>query len=357
LLATFHHGATRAIGGGEYERRPEGESLPSQETASNSEPLQPKLDAIANSGRLLIADSLTYTQTPTLKASAESEVVIAARNGARPLIAASADIVLAIGARGRLVLEGLVISGGALRLAAAADNEPREIVLRDCTLVPGLELNPDGSAVLPGAPALIVEHPFTKITIERCNTGPLHIAADAEVGLQDCIVDSGAPTNVAYAANSSGEAGGELSAKECTVIGKLHTKLLRLVSNSILHARLAEPPVVETWRAPIISERRQEGCVRFSFVPLGSITPRRHRCVPDSRNTDVVPHFTSLQYGEAAYGQLRRVTHDAIRKGASDEGEMGVLHALLQPQREENLRIRLDEYLRFGLHAGLFYAT
>jgi hypothetical protein len=36
---------------------------------------------------------------------------------------------------------------------------------------------------------------------------------------------------------------------------------------------------------------------------------------------------------------------------------MGVMHALFQPQRETNLRIRLDEYLRFGLHAGLFYVT
>jgi hypothetical protein len=46
-----------------------------------------------------------------------------------------------------------------------------------------------------------------------------------------------------------------------------------------------------------------------------------------------------------------------IRHGADDEGEMGVMHALFQPQRETNLQIRLEEYLRFGLHAGVFYAT
>ena len=50
-------------------------------------------------------------------------------------------------------------------------------------------------------------------------------------------------------------------------------------------------------------------------------------------------------------------TDTSIREGADDEGEMGVMHALFQPQRETNLRIRLDEYLRFGLHAGVFYAT
>ena len=36
---------------------------------------------------------------------------------------------------------------------------------------------------------------------------------------------------------------------------------------------------------------------------------------------------------------------------------MGVTHELYAPQREDNLRIRMDEYLRFGLEAGFFYAT
>jgi len=97
--------------------------------------------------------------------------------------------------------------------------------------------------------------------------------------------------------------------------------------------------------------------VRFSYVPPGSETPRRFRCLPDKDHPGVLPHFTSLRYGDPGYGQLRPATDQAIRQGASDEGEMGVLHALFQPQRETNLRIRLDEYLRFGLHAGVFYAS
>ena len=36
---------------------------------------------------------------------------------------------------------------------------------------------------------------------------------------------------------------------------------------------------------------------------------------------------------------------------------MGAGHYLYQPQRESNLRTRLDEYLRFGLEAGIFYAS
>jgi len=36
---------------------------------------------------------------------------------------------------------------------------------------------------------------------------------------------------------------------------------------------------------------------------------------------------------------------------------MGAFHNLFQPQRETNLRVRLDEYLRFGLEAGIIYVS
>ena len=106
-----------------------------------------------------------------------------------------------------------------------------------------------------------------------------------------------------------------------------------------------------------MAERRQEGCARFSYLPPGSITPRPFRCVPDKAHPQALPHFTSMRYGDPGYGQLRRNTDKAICEGADDGGEMGVLHALFHPQRETNLRLRLDEYLRFGLHAGIFYTT
>jgi hypothetical protein len=364
ILGSFHSGFSRPIGGGEYGRSLSGGSLAARHNAGRGELLQPHLDAIASGGRLVIEDSLTYAQTPVFKvdgvtapAAPGIEVVVTARDGARPLIALAADTVLEIGARGRLVLDGLIISGGALRVAAAGDVEPRELVLRDCTLVPGRALNPDGSAVSPGVASLIVAHPFAKITLKRCITGPLQVVAgDAEVTLTDCIVDAGAPQNAAYAADAAGGPGAELTVTKCTVIGKLHTKLLQLASNSIFFAHLGTAPG-ETWRAPLLAERRQEGCVRFCYVPPGSVTPRRYRCVPDNDHPDVLPHFTSLRYGDPGYCQLRHATDKSIRQGASDEGEMGVMHALFQPQRETNLLIRLGEYLRFGLHAGVFYAT
>ena len=351
--ATFHYGFSRDIGGGEYERTPtEAASGGLELTASGPELLQPLLDQLETAGgRLLIEDSLTYKESPTFKAPADGDperpgAVIGASNGQRPLISATAPMTLKIAANGTLVLDGLVISGAALHLPAAADNEKRTLVLRDCTLVPGLTLDVHGEPGTPGAPSLIVEHPFTEVILERCITGALHVIgeSDVTVKLEDCIVDATVEDGIAFAADAAGEAGAEISLEDCTVIGRVNTRLMRLASNCI-------------FTAPVTAGRRQEGCMRFSFVPEGSITPRRFRCQPDSAHPQVLPHFSSLRYGEPGFCQLRTATPRVIREGASDGGEMGVLHPLLQPQRETNLRIRLDEYLRFGLRAGLIYAT
>ena len=90
---------------------------------------------------------------------------------------------------------------------------------------------------------------------------------------------------------------------DSTVIGKLHVRLMPLASNTIFFARLA---AADAWKAPVWVERKQEGCVRFSFVPAGSLVPKRFRCVPDDAHPDALPHFTSLRYGDPGYAQLRR---------------------------------------------------
>ena len=129
-----------------------------------------------------------------------------------------------------------------------------------------------------------------------------------------------------------------------------------LASNTIFLARLAAG---DGWQFPVHVDQRQQGCVRFSFVPAGSRTPRRHKCQPASA-ADAArarPQFTSLRYGDPGYGQLSARCAAEIRAGADDESEMGAFHDLYQPQRETNLRVRLDEYLRFGLEAGIFYAS
>jgi hypothetical protein len=125
--------------------------------------------------------------------------------------------------------------------------------------------------------------------------------------------------------------------------------------------------------------------MRFSFVPRGSLTPRRFRCQPQLAIDDaiaargaalgapvpagerdaiaqretrrVVPAFVSRRFGRPAYAQIRTSVAREIRAGADDESEMGAFHLVHAPQRETNLLIRLEEYLRFSLEAGAFHET
>ncbi|MBU1059879.1 MAG: YmfQ family protein [Proteobacteria bacterium] len=346
LLATFHYGFTLAIGGGEYERGSR-EPSASVQSVSGGATLQTALNAVRSGGTVEVSDSYRYQETPNITVDPGASVTLRAKNSTRPLLVASADINLNLGPDSTLILDGWVITGAPLKMADFGDDEPRQLILRDCTLVPSS-----------AHPAMSVAHPFATVKLERCISGPLHIAADAEIELDECIVDATDPEKVAYRAPGPNEleAGGAMTLENCTVIGKVHSRQIPLASNCLFVSRLSTEGA-ETWRAPLWVERRQKGCIRFSFVPHGSRTPRHYRCQPEAGQLQTRPHFTSLRYGDAGYCQLRQATPDSICRGADDEGEMGVMHGLYQPQRETNLQVRLEEYLRFGLEAGIFYAS
>jgi hypothetical protein len=180
----------------------------------------------------------------------------------------------------------------------------------------------------------------TRLEVERSITGPLRVRDGASAAVTDAIVDASTLNRHAYGSTQGGtaEPGGALTLEATTVIGRLACEALT-ASNSLL---LGAVKVV----------RRQEGCVRFSFVAPGSSTPRRYRCA-----TTEFPRLASLRYGTPDYGQLTERTPDAIRRGADDESEMGAFHFLYAPQRESDLRTRLDEYLRVGLEVGIFYES
>lgn len=71
----------------------------------------------------------------------------------------------------------------------------------------------------------------------------------------------------------------------------------------------------------------------------------------------IQPRFTTTNYGPAAYAQLSQSCPQEIRQGSEDGSEIGTFNLLRQSQREDNLQALLDEYLRFGLKAGIFYMT
>jgi hypothetical protein len=242
-----------------------------------------------------------------------------------------------------VTLNGLLIQGHTLRVPAVPSNHLARLRLRHCTVVPG------------SAPVLVVEAANVTVEIDHCILGGVRVAAGSRVVIADSLLDAGAETAIAYAA-PDGTAGGPLSVERCTVVGKAHTHFLELASNTIFLAALAAG---DTWTAPVRSDIRQQGCVRFSHVPLSAVVPRRFNCQPRTAADAlrVRPRFTSLRYGDPGYGQLSTRCADEVRRGADDEAEMGAFHDLYQPQRETNLRVRLEEYLRFRLEAGIFYVT
>jgi hypothetical protein len=167
-----------------------------------------------------------------------------------------------------------------------------------------------------------------------------------------------------------------LTVLRSTVIGDVRAHAIKLAENSIFYGI-------------VFVARRQIGCVRFCYVPPGSRTPRRYECQPDLAEKEVAeklrararnaklplptqneiedaqeperdrvrPLFNSTRYGTPAYCQLAHACADEIKRGADDESEMGAFHDLFQPQREANLRARLDEYTPAGMEAGIIFVT
>lgn len=254
---------------------------------------------------------------------------------------------------GALVLDGLLVEGALTVLAGTIG----ELLISHSTLVPkkgGLTVNQTDPL---------------SIAFKRSICGPIAAPETmTEVRVLDSIIDAGHETSVAYSAALDGQsAGAPLQVENATIIGKVHTVFVRLASNTVFVAGLAGN---DSWPAPVIAERRQEGCVRFTYLPTGSRTPKRYRCQPDPAvqnvsepaaqdaiRARVTPLFASLAYGKPAYAQLDLACAAEIRAGAEDGSEMGVFSFLKQPQREANLRASLEEYLRFGLEAGLYFVT
>jgi len=331
-LVRFHYAFSDEMGGGEYDRLTtlDEKLQPIEQVPVPHATIQNALNAVAAGGVVEISNSDRYEETVTISVNANQRVELRAANEQRPTLVLGGDLVINGAADSEVTLNGLLIAGGAIRV----DGALRALRLRHCTLLPSLNAT------------LSVDLPDVTIEIDHCIIGPLRVHERSNVSVTDSIVDAMNEAAVAFAAPNGSDAGGTLEIADSTVIGTVHTLELKLASNSI-------------FMSDVRSEKKQSGCVRFCYLPLTSVVPRRYRCQPEQENDAlrVRPQFTSLRYGDPGYGQLALRTAKQIRTGADDEAEMGAFHELYQPQRETNLRIRLDEYLRFGLEAGPFYVT
>jgi hypothetical protein len=246
--------------------------------------------------------------------------------------------------RGSMVVKGTGPAGSALLGAFVLDGLLVEGTLRVAAGNLG-ELRVAHSTLVPGAAAISLDveagNDYLDLTLERTISGPVRIAADARaLRVTEGIVDAGGDD--AQAIDATGVRG---SLDSATIRGESALRSLD-ASNCIFTGRM-------------IVERRQMGCVRFSFVSLDSLVPRRFQCHPvdATEARRVAPSFTSVRYGTPAYMQLDSASVAEIAAGADDEGEIGAFHFLQQPQRLANARAALSDYLRLGLELGVFLAT
>jgi hypothetical protein len=399
VRVSYHYGFSGDAGAGPYNRRGSPAAAPLREVTWQAavgrdakpvntppEPVFADLESaiaawngqpVGTAGIIAMLDSLTYappaaggwTGAGRIKVPARGQLLIAAADW--PVVpvpgGAPGQTQRIVGQltprdrrphlRGDLEVEGDTLAGG---------DAPSELIL-DGLLVEGKltvrngklgSLQVTHSTLVPAAGGISVAAGNAKLKLHlgRALCGPIALPAAgiAELSTATCVVDAPAsesdPTALAAAA-----AGTPAVLTQSTFFGGV--KARQLEASECL------------FTLPVVAERLQTGCVRFSHVPAGSRTPRRYRCQPDlalqavpaaaaaAVRARLAPSFTSLHYGDPGYSQLQRTAAVELRTGAEDGSEMGVWSFLEQPQREANLTTALGEYLHFGLEAGLIFVT
>lgn len=344
-----------------------------------------------------IQDSAVYSEPIAIELEAGESLQLRAANRTRPIIrmldymTEQPDAFAVSGKQGsRFTLDGIIVTGRGMQVIGPdrgdagrfAEGDLCDVTVRHVTLVPGWGLECDCEPRRPSEPSLELLHTSAKIRIEHSIIGAIEVTTDevqtdpVDIFIADSIVDATSEARTAIGGGNLPLAFASLTIKRCTVIGKVGSHAITLAENSI-------------FMSPILVARRQQGCVRFCYIPPDSRTPRRYRCQPDlaeaaieaalrsapraaadppltaamiaearqRERVRVRPRFTSTRYGHPAYCQLACDCADEIKRGAEDESEMGAFHDLYQPQREANLRARLDEYTPAGMEAGILFAN
>jgi hypothetical protein len=251
---------------------------------------------------------------------------------------------------GVLVLDGLELTHG-LSLGDAALSR---LLVRHCTI------RSPGAAAL--ATAAVMHD--TEIAIDRSVVGRVNLdfaggVATGELVVSDSIVSADEANAAAISATSL-----DAHLRNVTILGTSTFKSLEATNVIFGEA--------------VTVKRRQSGCVRFSWVPTGSAAPRRFRCQPDlaiaaaaaakapvplttaegaTAALGVTPLLLDESLDEPTVGMLHPLTRDAIRLGGEGDTEMGAFSAAAEGLRLANLTSLFDDYVPFGLEAGVIDDT
>ncbi|MCS6303133.1 MAG: hypothetical protein H8K07_05650 [Nitrospira sp.] len=414
VWVSYHYGFSADVGGGEYDRtvsQPPGSVLyqvsEGREFKTLGKALQKWREESKPDAVIEIDDSRVYVEQLMIEfGEGQKSLQLRAANGRRPVIRLldwqtnQPDALTVTGPAGsRFTLDGLLITGRSVQLGG----DLQKVMIRHSTLVPGWEIDNDCESKHPTEPSLEIFSPNVCVMIEHSILGSIQVNpivstsdggsapkdshSDDEVlrahcqgigpdyrldpirvCISDTIIDAVHPDNEAIGAPGCPVAHTVLTICRSTVFGHVQVHAIELGENSIFNSRLTVA-------------RRQYGCLRFCYVTPGSRTPPRYHCQPDlvelpvratlpSSSSDearelalaperqrVLPQFNSTRYGTPTYCQLAQTCAEEISRGADDESEMGVFHDLFQPQREANLRVRLDEYIPAGADVGIIVVS
>jgi hypothetical protein len=341
VRVTYHHGFSGELGGGFYSRAQEmsaGGPVPiavrvGDPLARVDSALEDALAAWMTSGGpdaiIEIQDAGVYS-AGALEIPAGRSLEIRARDEVRPALALTGAWPIRLNLESTLKLDGLLIKGGSLAIHTNGGLD-QDLELRHTTL------DPSTSGVRIGG----ATGGKLSLRLTKSISGPIDFSGgtagfEGELIAADAIIDA-----------RGGEAikGAERAHLDrVTIFGRSSTEIVE-ASDVIFGDRL-------------LAGRTQEGCVRFSYVPLGSIAPRMFRCHPSAATASrIIPEWVSRDHGDPGYAQLAFDAPEELAAGGSGGSQIGAFSFLLEPQRRANLRSALDEYLRFGLEAGFFFLT
>jgi hypothetical protein len=385
LKVAYRYGFNADMGGGEYPRADsfivsdEQFVFPFPDTAGvpRYTTLQQALDfaktqLTANGAAAVeITNNETHPLVGTLDLAIDvpegCTIELRARDEARPTLLLNSEITVWGAASSSFHLNGLLIAAAASMVPASpspvapvhvpadrpdgSNNLLESLGILHCTLVPGWSVDTHGTPQFGAQPSVVAEPAGLEVIAKKSILGAIRAGEFVAVSAFDSIIDSTDLANVAFADLDGIAGGGALTLDGCTVVGKVHAILLPLVSNSIFWAALL---LGDSWSTGLIADRKQEGCVRFSFLPASAKTPRRYECI-ERAIAGPQPTFLASRYGRPGYMKLLASTPDVVRCGADDGGEMGAFHFVLAPLRETDLRVRMTEYMPVGLEFGIIY--
>ncbi|MEJ2004036.1 MAG: hypothetical protein P8X57_03510 [Cyclobacteriaceae bacterium] len=333
VRVSFNYGFGIYTGGGPYDRKTastHNSSLTILKVPLEHGTIQAAIDAAGTDGGIIeIGDNATYEEDIMLEPAAGAEIIIRAMDGERPALIG--DIIISDGNSAKVELNGILIDGS---VEVEAASQLRELRLVHVTIKPGIATN-----------QLIIASFTPQLFINHSIVSGIRIVEGADARIENSIIDVIDQEHDAYAGLAAGP-GGKLYIENSTVVGQLTAKQIEYASNCI-------------FTSVVRATQTQKGCMRFSWFPRDSVTPKAYKCQPafSGKYDSVKPVFSSGEYGQPDYLQLDNSTPPEILYGADNGSEMGVYFQQYTAQKITNLRIRLDEYLRFGLEAGIFLAS